>query len=107
MKPKKLVHENPLNTIKTALYMVYELIASAQRALQLAQHRTMGVSPGTMVFERDMLLHIDILTELNITHDIRQAVIYENNHRHNIKKGFKYYHIRDEVLISTYDPASM
>ena len=67
----------------------------------------MGVDPGTIVFGRNILLHIPVLTGLNLISECRQVVIYYNNFRYNLKIRFKDYHIEDEVLLVTYDPCSL
>ena len=67
----------------------------------------MGVAPGTVVFGRDMLFHIPVLSGFNITRESRQVVIDDKNLRQNIKNNFKGYNIRDDVLLVTYDLSSL
>jgi len=51
---RTLVHNNPPETVETAIDLVDAILASSQRALQTLVHGTLGVSPGTLAFGRDM-----------------------------------------------------
>ncbi len=42
-------------------------------------HRTLGVSPGALVFQLDMLLPIPVLADYNLIRQRRQTVIDDNN----------------------------
>jgi hypothetical protein len=55
-----LYRSNPPANVATAIEMVDSALASAQYGLRTAVHRTLGVSPGALVFQRDMHLPIPI-----------------------------------------------
>ena len=61
--------------IDTAYELVDAILAAAQSSLCCCVHRTLGITPGAMVFGRDMLLQIPMLW-----HQHHQTLIDENNH---------------------------
>jgi len=104
---RTLLRENPPETVENALDLVDAVLAAAQRALRITINRTVGSTPGAMVFGRDMLLPIPILTDFNLIRQRRQAVIDENNRRANLRRRFHDYHIGDQVLIFVHDPTKL
>ena len=63
-------------------------LATASYALRATVHHTLGLSPGAIVFARDMLLDIPFVADLIQLRDKRQALIdhnlcRENNRRRN------------------------
>ena len=78
---KTLVHENTTKDIGTTLDIVDEVIESVHLALRLSQSSTMFISPGTMVFGRDILLSIHTITktDFNLIPEHRQTVTDESN----------------------------
>lgn len=59
----------------------------------------MQISPGALVFHRDMLLPIPLLANYNEIRLRRQAIIDENNRKANLRRHFKDYTPGDQVLI--------
>ena len=55
--------------------------ATAAYASKVAIHRTLNISPGALVFHRDMILNIPLLADLHQLHTRRQIIIDE---RHRI-----------------------
>lgn len=100
-----LRHEH--QDVATVLELIDKCIASAIRALRAATHHTMQISPGAIVFHRDMMLPIPILADYNLLRQRRQAVIDENNRRANLRRRFRDYHIDDQVLLMVKDPATL
>ena len=47
--------------VGSAIDIVEELLASCQYATRVAVHRTLEISPGSLVFQQDMLLPIPII----------------------------------------------
>ncbi len=97
-----LIRENSPQNVETVLELVDTVLAAAQRALRITINRTVGMTPGAMVFRRNMLPPIPVLTDFNLIRQRRQTMIYENN-RHAIHD----YHIGDRVLLVTYDPTKL
>jgi hypothetical protein len=93
-----LRHEVP-EDVATANELIDSLIAAAQRAIRSAVHTTLRVSPGALVFHRDMMLPIPLMVDFNLLRERRQAMIDYNNSRENRRRLFKDYSIGDNVLI--------
>jgi transposase InsO family protein len=104
---RTLCRSNPPANVATAIEMVDSALASAQYGLRTAVHRTLGVSPGALVFQRDMLLPIPILADYHMIRERRQTVIDDNNRRENLRRRYRDYEVGDEVLIFTQNPASL
>ena len=79
--------------------MLDDCIASVTRALRTAVHSTLGMSPGSIVFHRDMLLPIPLLADYNLLRERRQAVIDDNARRANLRRHFKDYSPGDQVTL--------
>ena len=101
------LREAPPTNIASAYDAIDSVLAAAQRALRTCVHRTFGVSPGTLVFHRDMLLPIPVAADYEMIRARRQAVIDDNARRANSRRFFKDYNVGDEVLLHQYKPAKM
>jgi hypothetical protein len=99
-------HEPPQN-VGTAVDLVDSALASAQYGLRTAVHRSLGVSPGALVFQHDMLLPIPVLVDYNMIHQRHQAVIDNNDRRENLHCRYQDYQVGDEVLLLTQNPAAL
>ena len=75
--------------------------------MQSAGHRTYRVSPGAMVFNRDMLVPILLLINFDQLRQQRQVVIDKNARKQNLKRKFYDYHIGDQVFIRVKDPTTL
>lgn len=104
---RTLLAEDPPVTVESALDLVDAVLAAAQRALRITINRTIGTTPGAIVFGRDMLLPIPVLTDFNLIRQRRQAVIDDNNRKVNLRRNFHDYRIGEKVLILTYDPTKL
>ena len=104
---RTMFRENPPTSISSACDAIDAVLAAAQRSLRTVVHRTYGVSPGSIVFGRDMLLPIPILTDLELLHKRRQAVIDDNNRRSNSRRVFKDYQPGQQVLVRVYNPSTL
>jgi hypothetical protein len=58
--------------------LVDSALATALHASRATIHRTLGMTPGAIVFNRDMFLNIPLLTDFHILQTRRQAVIDDN-----------------------------
>jgi hypothetical protein len=65
--------------------LVDSALAAALHAAPSTIHRTLGMTPGNIVFSRDMFLNIPLLTDFQILKERRQAVIDDNLRRANKK----------------------
>jgi transposase InsO family protein len=89
---------NPQNQVEAA-NLVDNCLATAQYAVRSAVHRVLNVSPGAMVFQRDMVLPIPLIANFELIRQRRQAMVDENNRRQNLRRRFYDYNVGDEVLI--------
>lgn len=104
---RTLLRETPPNNVETAYELIDTALASAQRALRSAVHKTFGISPGAMVFQRDMLLDVPVLSDFNLIRNKRQALIDHNNLAENRKRRYRNYQVGDEILIAVYKPTKL
>jgi transposase InsO family protein len=98
------LHSQPPNDVPAALDLIDGILASAQFATRAAVHTTLGVSPGALVFQRDMVLPIPLIANYEHYRARRQARIDENSRKENLRRQFKDYTVGDEVLILAYKP---
>ena len=94
-------------TVATAIEYVDNILASITYATRVATHRTLQISPGSLVFQRDMLLPIPVIANYAMIRAKRQVVIDEANRKENLRRQFKDYHIGDQVLIKIKDPSKL
>jgi transposase InsO family protein len=104
---RTICHSNPPQNVANAIELVDTVLASACYASRTAVHRTLGVSPGALVFGRDMLLPIPVLTDYNLIRQRRQTLIDSNNLRENRRRHFRDYSVGDEVMIKNPNPAGL
>ena len=88
----------PPQDLNDAIRMVERCLASAQLALRATIHHTMGISPGALVFHRDMLFDVPYVTDLLMLRDKRQALIDYTLRRENNRRRSYDYAIGDSVL---------
>ena len=62
-------------------------------------HQTLQISPGALVFQRDMLLPLPIMANYNLIRERRQATIDENARRANLRCNFKDNIVGEQVLV--------
>jgi transposase InsO family protein len=79
--------------------LVDSALATALHATRATIHRTLGMTPGGIVFNRDMFLNIPLLTDFQLLQTRRQAVIDDNLRRANKKRRHHDYQPGDECLI--------
>ena len=94
-----ILRKDPAPNIETAYDHIDSCLAAATRAVRSAIHRTLQVSPGALVFHRDMMLPVPIEADYNLIRARRQAVIDDNNRRANLRRRFFDYSIGDQVLL--------
>ena len=100
-------HSNPPTNIEDANAMVDRILASAQYAVRVCVHKTYGVSPGSIVFQRDMLLPIPIIVNLQLLREKRQAIIDQNNLKENKRRRQHDYTVGDQMMIIAFKPHAL
>ena len=96
-----------LENLQQANDMVDSVIASCVCALRSTVHRSLGVSPGAIIFGRDMMLNIPVVADWEMLRQRRQAVMDCDNARENRRRHTKDYVAGDEVLIIKKDGSKL
>jgi hypothetical protein len=81
-----LVHTYTSQSQEEATQLVDRALPTARLTSRTIVHTTMGVSPGAIVFHRDMLLEIPYVADLLVLRDNRQALIDYNVKRENDRR---------------------
>ena len=101
---RPLVYANPPQHVADSKQLVDTALATTAYAARTAIHSTLQLSPGALVFNRDMLLDIPVIADLQLLKDKRQYVIDKNLERTNRKRVAIDYNIGDQVLKLVYKP---
>lgn len=104
---RTLTDLQPPTNEQEAQQMVENALATAMHATRCAIHRTLGISPGALVYQRDMFLDLPIIADLVLLQEKRQAIIDENLRRQNLKQREFTYEVGQSVLVKTVDPNKM
>ena len=67
----------------------------------------MKTSPGAMVFNRDMLMNVQLIADLASIQGHRQQQIDDNTKRHNKKRVDYNYRIGELVKMMIHDPSKL
>ena len=104
---RSMINEAPPQNMAQAIDIVDTALANTQYAIRASIHRTLSISPGAMVFHRDMLQPVPLLVDLQQLRQKRQAVIDYNNMRENRRRQHHDYQPGQEILLLTYEPRKM
>jgi transposase InsO family protein len=101
---RALLHTNPPQNVESAHLLMDTALQTAAYATRVATHGTLKISPGAMIFQRDMILDIPIVADLELLRQRRQAAIDTNLIRANRRRISHDYQVGDLVLILAYKP---
>jgi hypothetical protein len=79
--------------------IVQYAIASTRYAVRSAINRALNNSPGSIVFQRDMLLPIPVLANIQALQQRRQLKVNQELFRQNQRRRYKDYQVGDQVKI--------
>ncbi len=96
---RPLLHAHFPPTAEAANDVIDTALATASYASRASLHRSLNVSPGALVFHRDMLLNIPLIADLNMIRERRQVLIDENLRRQNMKRRTFDYQVGQQVLV--------
>ena len=102
-----MLHTYPPNNIDQINDIMDTCFATAAYASKVTIHRTLNMSPGALVFQRDMVLNIHMITDLLQLHERRQVIIDDRLRRANLCRRTFDYQPGDEILILTTDPTTL
>ena len=98
------MHAHPPANIAEASLIMDTALQTAAYAARAAIHGSLKISPGALVFQRDMILDIPLIADLELIRQQRQALIDEQLIRANRRRISHDYQPNDEVLILSYKP---
>lgn len=101
---RTLAHGHNIANLQDAQDLMDTALATASYAVRSAIHRTLRASPGALVFQRDMILNIPIIADLETIRARRQIVIDENLRRQNLRRHQHDYQPGEQVLVLTFRP---
>ena len=87
--------------------LLEDAIATCIYATRVSVSRSLGTSPGNLVFRRDMLFDVPYLADLVTIRDRRQQLVDLNLEKSNKKRRFFEYKVGSQVLIKTFKPNKM
>ena len=101
-----LLHNPPQNMIQ-AEAILDNALATAMHVTRVAVNKTLGNSPGGIVYQRDMLLDIPLVTDMVLVQQRRQMLIDDNLMRQNRKRREYHFAVGQEVLIKEINPGKL
>jgi transposase InsO family protein len=101
---RTLVHLNPPENGNQARQLVENALATAMHATRCGVHRSLGIAPGALVYQRDMFLDLPIIADLLTIRNKRQVLIDENLRRQNVKRRSFDYAVGGQVLVKSIAP---
>jgi hypothetical protein len=104
---KKLIQQQCNQNITTAKEFVDEALSIATNAMRAGIHTTLGSSPGSLVFNRDMFLNIPLIANWHAITLKREHLIHENLLRENQKRRRYDYMPQQRVLKKRWKPRKL
>jgi len=102
-----LLYTQPPQDDQQATMIVDTALQTAAYSIRAAVHGTMRISPGALVYGRDMLLDIPLIVDLELLRQRRQAMINKNLINANRKRIAHDYTVGEEVWITVPDPKTL
>lgn len=96
---RSLLRQNPPNDINQANHVIDILLANTVYALRTLLHSSLNASPGALAFQRDMILNIPFIADLNNIRNRRQEIVNRSNDRENANRLDYNYQVGDWILI--------
>ena len=102
-----LLHSEPPQNITTAKEIVDEALSIATHAMRAGVHTTLGSSPGSSVFNRDMFLYIPLIANWHAITPKREHLIHENLLHENQKRRRHDYASQQRVVKKCWKPRKL
>ena len=96
-----------VQNITTTKEFVDEALSIATHAMRAGIHTTLGSSPGSLVFNRDMFLNIPLIPDWHAITLKREHLIHENLLRENQKRRRYDYMPQQRVLKKRWKPRKL
>ena len=104
---RAILHHHPPQNLPQAKDIIDTCFAAAAYASKTAIHCTLNISPGALVFHRDMILDIPLITDLQLLHKRRQTLIDDQLRRSNLHQRHADYQPGGSILLLTENPSSI
>ena len=104
---RTLQAQPPPENIGSAFDCIDSILTTVRRAIRSATNTSLGFSPGSMVFNRDMLLDVTVHVDLDQAQLRRSNIAARNNANENHRRRPKNYVVGDEVMIHACRPHKM
>ena len=104
---RTLLHERKPRNETHANQIIDEALALAMYAMRATVHTTLGSSPGSLVFSRDMFLNIPLVADWHMVTKRREHLINQNLRRENRKRQRWDYQVGQQVLKRVHDPTKL
>jgi hypothetical protein len=98
---RTLLHSEPPQNIEDAKEFVDEALSIAKHAIRAGIHSTLGSSPGSLIFIRDMFLNIPLIASWHAISQKREHLIHENLMQKNQKRRW-YDYLPEHVVHQLY-----
>jgi hypothetical protein len=99
-----LIHAHPPQNIDNTAFLIDTAPSTAACSARAATHSTLKISPGALIFHRDMMLDMPVIADLHLLQQQRQALIDKNLSRANRRRLSHDCQPADEVLLLTCKP---
>jgi len=106
---RTLLHGQPPQQITGARAkdFIDEALAITMHAMRAGTHSTLGSSPGSLVFNRDMFLNIPLIADWHAVTKRREHLVNENLMRENKKRRRHDYAVDHRVLKKRHNPTKL
>jgi hypothetical protein len=106
---RTLLHGQPPQRIRGARAkdFIDEALSITMHAVRAGMHSTLGSSPGSLVFNRDMFLNIPLIADWHAVTKRREHLVNENLMRENRKRRRHDYAIDNRVLKKCHNPKKL
>ncbi len=95
---RTLLHGEPPQNIANTKEYIDEALSIAMHAMRAGIHSTLGSSPDSLTFNRDMFLNIPLIADWHAITQRREHLINENLFRENQKRRCYDYVSQQRVL---------
>ena len=106
---RTLLHGQPPQQLTgtRAKDFIDKALATTMHTIRVGIHSTLGSSPGGLVFNRDMLLHIPLIADWHAITKQREHLINTNLMRENRKHRRHDYAVDNRVLKKRHNPTKL
>ena len=102
-----LLHKNPPVNITQARDMIDQALAQAMHATRTTVMTTLGSTPGSLAFSRDMFLNIPLIADWQAIARHREQRINDDLHRANKRRRHHDYCPGQKVLKKVHNPTKL